>query len=172
MKPTALRHRLLPALALLLALALSPVPTAAADIVEAPISATDLAARVQAEKGRVVLINFWASWCGPCRSEFPALARLRKSFSEKDLLILGISLDFDGEMFTDFAKAQQFPYPVLLGDANLMEDMNIEAIPKTLIYDRNANLAQNHDGPAPFAELDAVVKALLDKSTHPGAAIQ
>lgn len=126
-----------------------------------PLSAKDLMTLVAKERGRVVVINFWASWCAPCRREFPAMAKLRAQFPASKLLLLGVSLDFDNEMYAEFVNAQRFPYPVRIGDSKIMKDMNIEAIPKTLIFDLDGSLAQNHDGPAPFAELNATVKALL-----------
>ncbi|BBD07358.1 TlpA family protein disulfide reductase [Desulfovibrio ferrophilus] len=137
--------------------------SAHAESADAPLSAKALKELVAKEQGRVVVINFWASWCGPCRREFPALKKLRTRFKDSELLLLGVSLDFDREMYTEFVTAQRFAYPVRLGDSQIMNDMNIEAIPKTLIFDMDGNLAQNHDGPAPFAELNALVKALLRK---------
>ena len=119
-------------------------------------------------QGRVVVINFWASWCGPCRKEFPALEKLRAAVPENDLFLIGISLDFDGDMYKQFVQRQEFGYPVFLGDARLMDDLRIDAIPKTLIYDPQGKLPQNHDGPIGFAELHAEIQRLLARQSAEG----
>jgi len=160
--------RLLAAGCALLALLLLASSAMAVDPNERPISAQDLKAIIQSLRGRVVVVNFWATWCGPCRREMPNLRRLRQSFSGKELHILGISLDFDSEMYAQFVRAQRFNYPVRLGDPEIMDQMHIDAIPKTLIFDQRGVLVQNHDGPAPYAELNALVKSLLREGQFPG----
>ena len=133
------------------------------------LDAAALERMVGEHKGAVVVVNFWASWCGPCRREFPVLEQLRESFDKDQVYILGVSLDFDPDMFSEFAQRQGFGYPVYLAREQLMDELHIEAIPKTLIFDKRGRLATNHDGPASFAELHAEIERLSEASPKQGA---
>jgi thiol-disulfide isomerase/thioredoxin len=136
---------------------------------QAKLDASALERMVGEHKGAVVVVNFWASWCGPCRREFPVLEQLRAAFDEDRVYILGVSLDFDPDMFTEFAQRQGFGYPVCLAHEQLMDELHIEAIPKTLIFDKRGRLATNHDGPASFAELHAEIVRLSEAPPNQGA---
>src|SRR6266540_6434847 len=72
----------------------SPSP----DSVAGEVDAAGLAERITREKGRVVLVNFWATWCVPCREEFPDLSRLQQNYGSRGLRILGVSTDFASQM--------------------------------------------------------------------------
>lgn len=152
----------------LLLLLTSGMAFASMDIGE-KIGIDRLGALVAEQRGKVVIVNFWASWCGPCRKEFPTLERLRDVFPTKKIHIIGISLDFDRDMYSEFAQRQGFGYPVYLGDERLMDELDIDAIPKTLIFDRQGKLAANHDGPAGFAELHAEIERIYAAPTRKGA---
>lgn len=130
----------------------------------------DIDAYLAKHKGKVVVINFWASWCAPCRVEFPELEKLRRTTSAKDLAMLGVSLDFDSDMFHHFSDRQEFGYPVRLAAPTFMDAMGIRTIPKTWVYDTNGKLVQNHDGPVGYPELMAVVKSLLTTQKQRGRA--
>jgi peroxiredoxin len=92
-------------------------------------------------KGKVVLINFWATWCPPCRKEMPYLEKLYQEFRDKNFIILGIS-DDDRSKLKDFVAAQMISYPILIdADGKIQKALRIEGIPVTLVYDRNGKLA-------------------------------
>lgn len=97
-------------------------------------------------KGKVVMLNFWATWCPPCRKEMPDLEELYKQFEPQGLVILGIS-DDDPEKVREFAQKQGTTYPVLLDPGSKVNELlHINGIPKTFVYDREGKIvAQSID---------------------------
>jgi peroxiredoxin len=91
-------------------------------------------------RGHVVLVNFWATWCPPCRKEIPDLAALYSGFASQGLVILGIS-DESADKVAPFAQKQDVPYPVLLDpDDKVHKLFSVEGIPKSFVYDREGKL--------------------------------
>ena len=97
-------------------------------------------------KGKVVMLNFWATWCPPCRKEMPDLETLYKQFEPQGLVILGIS-DDDPEKVREFVQKQGTTYPVLLDPGSKVNELlHIQGIPKTFVYDREGKIvAQSID---------------------------
>ena len=89
--------------------------------------------------GKPLLINFWATWCGPCRYEIPMLNDFHKKYSEKGLVILGVSTDDDGKQIVqDFMKEVPIHYPSYLKTDGLEEKFGgVWALPTSYFYDRN-----------------------------------
>ncbi len=98
------------------------------------------------QRGKVVVLNFWATWCPPCRKEMPDLEKLYQQFKEHGLVILAIS-DEDAGKVRPFIAAQKVTYPILLDPGRKVNELfQIEGIPKTFVYDRNGKLvAQSID---------------------------
>jgi peroxiredoxin len=96
--------------------------------------------------GKVVLVNFWATWCPPCRKEMPDIETLYHRFEKKGLIVLAIS-DEDAAKVTPFLAEHKYSYPILLDPGRKVSEMMIvDGIPKTFIYDRNGKLtAQSID---------------------------
>jgi peroxiredoxin len=96
--------------------------------------------------GRVVVLNFWATWCPPCRKEMPDLEALYQQFKDQGLVILAIS-DEEIEKVKPFIAQQKVTYPILLDPGRKVNELfEIEGIPKTFVYDRNGKLvAQSID---------------------------
>ncbi|MGA2810793.1 MAG: TlpA disulfide reductase family protein [Candidatus Acidiferrum sp.] len=91
-------------------------------------------------RGSVVLVNFWATWCPPCRSEMPDLDALYKQFKGDGLLVLAIS-DEDASKVQPFIEQYQFSYPILLDPGRkVSEQFAIEGIPKSFVYGRDGKL--------------------------------
>lgn len=91
--------------------------------------------------GKVVLLNFWATWCPPCRKEMPDLQKLYMRFRDQDLVVLAIS-DEDVEKVKPFIAAGKYSYPVLLDPGRKINGMfRVEGIPKNFVFDRSGNLA-------------------------------
>ena len=97
-------------------------------------------------RGKVVVVNFWATWCPPCRREMPDLETLYKQFKDQGLVILAIS-DEDGSKVRPFVAEQKVTYPILLDPGRKVNELfQIEGIPKTFVYDRGGKLvAQSID---------------------------
>jgi peroxiredoxin len=90
--------------------------------------------------GKVVLVNFWATWCPPCRKEMPDLDALNKEFRDKGLVILAIS-DEDRAKVAPFIAAQKVSYPVLLDAGRAVNDLfGVQGIPRSFVYDRSGRM--------------------------------
>jgi len=91
-------------------------------------------------RGKVVVVNFWATWCPPCRKEMPDLQALYEEFKGQGLVILAVS-DEDADKVKPFIAERKITYPVLLDpDRNVNKDFQIEGIPKSFVYDRDGKL--------------------------------
>jgi len=112
-------------------------------------------------RGKVVLINFWATWCPPCRYETPALVSLANDYRSKGLEVAGISLDDEGEdVVRDFARKYQVSYPILMsGDSGVGSE--ISSLPTTLLLDRKGRLAKTYFGLLREPEVRRDVERLL-----------
>ena len=114
-------------------------------------------------KGKVVVVNFWATWCGPCRSEIPGFLEVYKQYKPKGLEIVGVSLDRGGwAEVKPFVERYKINYPVVVGDGNLADAYGgIEAIPTTFVVDKNGNIVNKHLGYLNKAAFEKMVKDLL-----------
>jgi peroxiredoxin len=102
-------------------------------------------------KGKVVLINFWATWCGPCRMEIPEFNEMHKSYHEKGLEILGISVSDNKKQLKNFAKSFAVDYPLLYGGARemnkIMKDYGgVYAVPSSFLVGKNGNIVWSYPG--------------------------
>ena len=97
-------------------------------------------------RGKVVLVNFWATWCPPCRKEMPDLEALYLQFKDQGFVVLAIS-DEDAAKVSPFLAERNITYPILLDPGRKVnEEMQIEGIPKSFVYDRGGKLvAQSID---------------------------
>jgi thiol-disulfide isomerase/thioredoxin len=109
-------------------------------------------------RGKVVLVNFWATWCPPCRKEFPSLGRVRKLFRPADFEVLAVNVGEDADSVFSFAGAPEFP--VLFDrDSQAMARWPVRGLPTTLVVDRQGRLAlravggREFDDPAIVAQL-------------------
>ena len=114
-------------------------------------------------KGRIVLINFWATWCGPCRAEIPSLVELQDKYHD-DLTILGISIDDPADKLKPYAAEFRMNYPVLVGNGH--QDMQdafgpLFGIPVSVLVGRDGRIALKHSGIATKEQFEREIKALL-----------
>jgi thiol-disulfide isomerase/thioredoxin len=142
--------------ALVLVLAVRP----ALPVNKGKISSGELAAMIRDSEARVVVVNFWSTWCGPCRKEIPGLIELRWEYPEDELVIIGVSLDYNTGTVTAFDEKLGINYPVYIGGRDVMEDYEISAIPKHMIYNENG-LAEVHEGYMPTRVLKKLIENML-----------
>lgn len=127
------------------------------------ITAESLLKKIHEDKGKVVVINIFASWCPPCREETPGIIETRKQFSEKDVVVYGVSVDKTEAAFQNFVGNYPFNYPVFMGDDKFIETFKINAIPQMIIYSKKGNIAVNHKGLLEQEELTHLIQKEVDK---------
>ena len=114
--------------------------------------------------GKVMLINFWATWCTPCREEMPMLADFQDRYSEQGLQVLGIALD-DVEPVQRFADSMDINYPLLMSDDTIPDLMykynEVGAIPFSLITDKDGKVVETKLGVFTSEELKGMIEPLL-----------
>ena len=117
-------------------------------------------------KGKVVLLNFWATWCGPCKVEIPWFIEFQKQYQAKGFTVLGVSLDEDGwKVINPYVAKQKINYPILLGNEEVNQRYGgIEALPTTLLIGRDGKVAYLHAGLVSKSEYEKEILALLGVS--------
>jgi len=114
-------------------------------------------------QGQVVMINFWAPWCGPCRMETPDLVDLSEEYVGRGLQILGVAVSYRGEQSVhDFADEWGVSYPVLFGSDQLVRQYGgFRGIPTTFLFSRDGTLYRKYEGMRPRNVFEEDIKALL-----------
>lgn len=98
-------------------------------------------------RGKVVLINFWASWCGPCQQELPKLSELRGLHDEYDFELLAVNIDEEPEKAIRLAKKLGINFPILFDESKkVSKQYDIDAMPMTILVDRNGEIRYVHRG--------------------------
>ncbi len=116
-------------------------------------------------KGKIVIVDFWATWCPPCRKGIPDLVSIQKKF-KKDVVIIGISLDAEKTIkdVPAFVKNYKINYPILYGDEKVVVDYGgIQSIPTAFVIDRKGNIVDSHIGLADKDTYINKIKELLKK---------
>jgi thiol-disulfide isomerase/thioredoxin len=114
-------------------------------------------------KGKVILLNFWATWCGPCKAEIPSLVELQEKYAD-DLVVLGFSVDDPAEKMRPYAEEYKVNYPLLVGNGR--EDVQnafgpLLGIPVSVIIGRDGVIAKKHTGIATKEQFEQEIKGLL-----------
>ena len=113
-------------------------------------------------KGKVVLVNFWASWCAPCLAEIPEFIKVREELHGKGFEILGISTDDTPEQLRDFASKYKTNYPLVQVTAEAEEAYGpVFGLPTSILVARDGSVCKRHFGPLSKEELEKQVKSLL-----------
>jgi peroxiredoxin len=116
-------------------------------------------------RGRVVLLNFWATWCGPCRAEIPAFNQMQREHSGRGLEVVGILSGDTPEAFKEFQKEMKQDYTVLFDEANTGAKFgNGPGLPVTVIIDRQGRIRKKMIGGNEREAFEAVVQPLLDEA--------
>ena len=125
-------------------------------------SAKDSLITMDKLKGKVVIINFWATWCPPCRAEMPSLNELYQHYqNDSRIVILPVDADGDLTRSQSFMDTYQYHLPVYKLAADLPQQLNFESIPTTIILDSKSRRAAKHSGAANYA--DPAFYAFIDQ---------
>jgi thiol-disulfide isomerase/thioredoxin len=115
-------------------------------------------------RGRVVLLNFWATWCIPCRAEIPALSALQKDLEARGLSVVGVSYDDTPDLIREFQQEIEQNYSIVLGGKDVGAQLPASPLPTTYIIDREGRIRQKFIGEKSRAAFEAIIKPLLDES--------
>ncbi|HSB27148.1 MAG TPA: cytochrome c biogenesis protein/redoxin, partial [Pyrinomonadaceae bacterium] len=116
-------------------------------------------------RGRVVLLNFWASWCGPCRSEIPELNVLQQNLQAQGLTVVGVSWDDEAGAVREFQKELPQNYQIVLGGSVLQDKFDgVRSLPTTLVIDREGRVRNTIIGARDLNGFEAVVEPLLQET--------
>ena len=103
--------------------------------------------RLKEQRGRVVMVNFWATWCGPCRQEMPQLNRLYEKYKSSGFVLLGVNVDDDAGKAADVAAKLGVTFPVLLDTEKTVSKLyDVSTMPSTMIIDRDGKVRYVHRG--------------------------
>lgn len=116
-------------------------------------------------RGKVLVLNYWATWCHPCREEMPGFSRLHDKYLGKGVQFVGISID-TADKIAHFQKETPVSYPLLIGDMDAMKNSaglgnSRQALPFTAVFDRSGRLAMTRLGRWPEADLERQLIGLL-----------
>jgi peroxiredoxin len=115
--------------------------------------------------GKVVLLDFWATWCTGCKKEIPWFAEFQKTYGAKRLAVVGVSMDEGGwKVLKPFLAETHVPYQILLGDDAMAKRYGIESMPDTFLIDRKGRVAAAYmAGLVDRDNIEANIKAILSK---------
>lgn len=151
--------RLITRIVLLATLVLAPFAASAADATGKPApdftlkSTSGKNVRLAEQRGDVVMINFWATWCGPCRQEMPLLEKLNQKYKDLGFVLLGINVESDTTQMAKYLKDVPVTFPILSDGANSVAKLyGVDGMPSTVIIDRNGVVRFVHRGYKPGYE--------------------
>jgi cytochrome c biogenesis protein CcmG/thiol:disulfide interchange protein DsbE len=118
--------------------------------------------RTADHRGQVVLVNYWATWCGPCWEETPGLIRLSREMGPKGLAVVGVAIDEGGrDKVQRFVEEFRVPYPVVMPERLSQVGHGLEGVPTTILLDRQGRVAKTYVGAVRQRDFKADVEVLL-----------
>jgi len=116
-------------------------------------------------RGQVLVVNYWATWCAPCREEIPGFVRLQERYGSRGLQFVGIAID-QPDKVAEFASELRINYPLLLGGLEIIELLRQSGnragvLPYTLVIDRKGNLVSREPGGLKEVRLESLIQRLL-----------
>jgi len=150
---------------------LAQIPTRGRDLFEPAFALPDLAGkpvRLDDYRGKVTLVNFWASWCEPCRAEFPHMAELYRDFNRKDFDIAAISDDVSDSKMRAFVAEFRPPFPILVGRGNMKAAYHYRGLPYSVLLDKRGRIIERifgFGGESEFRHLRETIAKEIDADT-------
>ena len=122
-------------------------------------------------KGRVVLLDFWATWCGGCKIEIPWYMEFQSKYKDSGLSVIGVSMDEDGwKSVKPFLEKNPMNYSVAVGNPGLAKLYGVDSMPMTLLIDRDGKIAASHVGMVDKDAFESEIQILLKDSAAKRAA--
>jgi cytochrome c biogenesis protein CcmG/thiol:disulfide interchange protein DsbE len=121
-------------------------------------------------KGKVVLLDFWATWCHGCGTEIPWFIEYQNKYKDSGLAVIGVSMDDDGwKVVKPFIEEKKMNYAVVLGNADVAKLYKVDAMPVTVLIDREGKIAASYEGVIDRAACEAKIQSLLKDAATPAA---
>jgi thiol-disulfide isomerase/thioredoxin len=119
--------------------------------------------KLSSYRGKVVIVDFWATWCPPCLKGIPDLIELKKKYGKKGFEVIGVSVDTESkDKVVPFIKEKGINYPVVYGDMNVYQQYGgIRSIPTTVVIDKNGKIIASYEGLMPIDTYETYIKKLL-----------
>jgi len=126
--------------------------------------ASDNPVKLSDFRGKVVLLNFWATWCGGCQVEIPWFIEFQNKYKDNGFAVIGVSLDADGwKSVKPYVKEKAVNYPIVIGSQEVAQLYRVTAMPVTLLIDRDGRIASSHFGVVSKSDYKAEVEMLLNE---------
>jgi peroxiredoxin len=117
------------------------------------------------DKGQIVLLDFWATWCHGCGIEIPWYKEFANRYKGQGLTVIGVSMDEDGwKSVQPFLKENKLNYPVVIGDKDLAKQYGVDSMPVTLLIDRDGKIAESHTGMVDKTAFEQDIQLLLHEN--------
>jgi cytochrome c biogenesis protein CcmG/thiol:disulfide interchange protein DsbE len=140
---------------------------AAISLASPPVSAGDPVVDLNDYEGKVVILDFWASWCVPCRRSFPWLDEMQNKYREQGLVVIGVNMDANASEADSFLKDFPVGFRIVRDeDGNLARHYDVIAMPSSYVIDRNGKIAERHLGfkTGRMPEYEATLQEVLNQS--------
>lgn len=118
--------------------------------------------QLSAHRGKLVLLNFWATWCPPCREEMPLFSSWQREFKDQGLQVIGVSMDDDAASAREFLAKFPVTYPVVMGDVKLAGTFGgVLGLPLSYLIDAQGRVVARYQGETDLARMEAKIRELL-----------
>jgi cytochrome c biogenesis protein CcmG, thiol:disulfide interchange protein DsbE len=130
-----------------------------ADLAKKPVQLSEY-------RGKLVLLNFWATWCAPCREEMPAFSQWQREYGTRGLQIIGVSMDDDADAVKQFLAEYPVSYSIVMGDAKLAESFGgVLGLPLTFLIDQEGRVVARFQGQEDVSRIETAIKQRLSRKS-------
>jgi thiol-disulfide isomerase/thioredoxin len=135
-----------------------------------PVLGEDTRVSLEESLGKVTVIDFWATYCAPCRESMPWLQQIYDEYSQENLALFSINMDFESndnvrdERIIQFVQSMDINFPILLDDGRVSQQYGVYQIPHLVIIDRSGVVRYVHSGSASYEEIRREIEGLLDEA--------